>query len=114
MENNPDHSNNINLAKPNSADTRNKVRSTLRRKFGKHLGILLMNQNNLYKFWYLILFIEEDVQGGTIPYKNWKEQTLYKVVNWPLNIEFKDYVNLNSNERVEVLELLDSIRFEFQ
>ena len=54
------------------------------------------------------------MQGGTIPYKNWKEQTLYKVVNWPLNIEFKDYVNLNSNERVEVLELLDSIRFEFQ
>ena len=54
------------------------------------------------------------MQGGIIPYKNWKEQSLYKIVGWPSNIEFKDYVNLNCNERVEVLKSLDTIRFEFQ
>jgi hypothetical protein len=54
------------------------------------------------------------VQGVVIPYKNWKEQPLYKVAGWPLNIEFKDYTNLNCSERLEVLKSLDAIRFEFQ
>jgi hypothetical protein len=54
------------------------------------------------------------VQGKIIPYKNWKEQLLYKIVGWPLNVEFKDYANLNCNERVEVLKSLDNVRFEFQ
>ncbi len=57
---------------------------------------------------------EVDVQGGIIPYKNWKNQTLYKIIGWPLNVEFKDYTNLNSKERLEVLNSLNNIRFEFQ
>lgn len=55
-----------------------------------------------------------DVQGGIIPYKNWKNQTLYKIIGWPLNIEFKDYANLNSKERLEVLNTLNNISFTFQ
>ncbi len=54
------------------------------------------------------------MQGEIIPYKNWKDQPLYKIVGWPLNVDFKDYVNLNGNERLEVLKSIDAIRFEFQ
>ncbi|PKY55146.1 hypothetical protein RhiirA4_474419, partial [Rhizophagus irregularis] len=56
----------------------------------------------------------EDVQGGIIPYKNWKEQILYKIVGWPSDVEFKDYANLKSDERSKVLESLDNIKFGFQ
>ena len=54
------------------------------------------------------------MQGGMIPYKNWAEQPFYKIVGWPLNVEFKDYANLNSNERLEVLKSLDAIKFVCQ
>ncbi|CAB4436725.1 unnamed protein product [Rhizophagus irregularis] len=82
--------NDINYAKPNSRETRDKVRTILRKKF------------------------DEDVQGGIIPYKNWKEQILYKIVGWPSDVEFKDYANLKSDERSKVLESLDNIKFGFQ
>lgn len=54
------------------------------------------------------------MQGGLIPYKNWKNQSLYKIIGWPLNVEFKDYAYLNSKERLEVLNTLNNIRFAFK
>ncbi|GBB87754.1 hypothetical protein RclHR1_14240003 [Rhizophagus clarus] len=91
MEKSPSDSgllNDLNFAKPNSTDARDKVRAILKRKF--------------------------DVQGGIIPYKKWKNQTLYKVIGCPSNVEFKVYASLNSKERLEVLNSLDNIKFEFQ
>lgn len=53
------------------------------------------------------------MQGRIIPYKNWKEQNVYKIIGWPSDVEFKDYANLESDERSKVLESLDNIKFEF-
>ncbi|CAB5212216.1 unnamed protein product [Rhizophagus irregularis] len=78
----------INISKPNSIETRNKVRFILRQKF------------------------EQDVKGNNIPYKRWKTQTSYKVIGWPLDVEFQDYSNLKEEERIKVLDSLYNIRFE--
>ncbi|CAG8522694.1 uncharacterized protein OCT59_016969 [Rhizophagus irregularis] len=78
----------INISKPDSIETRNKVRFISQEMF------------------------EQGVKGNIIPYKRWKTQTPYKVIRWLLDVEFQDYSNLKEEERIKVLDSLYNIRFE--
>ncbi|CAB4389107.1 unnamed protein product [Rhizophagus irregularis] len=78
----------INISKPDSIETRNKVRFILQQMF------------------------EQGVKGNIILYKRWKTQTSYKVIRWLLDVEFQDYSNLKEEERIKVLDSLYNIRFE--
>ena len=41
-----------------------------------------------------------------------KYLNLYKVIEWPSDIEFQDYSKLKEEERTKVLKSLNNIRFE--
>jgi hypothetical protein len=64
----------IDINKANSKEVRNMVRKILKSKFG---------------MFYTLYFIEKDVKGTQIPYKNWDKQKKYDVKNWPSDVAFE-------------------------
>ncbi|PKK62121.1 hypothetical protein RhiirC2_855883 [Rhizophagus irregularis] len=87
-ENNKNVEIDIDINKVNSKDVRNNVRKLLKSKF------------------------EKDVNGTTIPYKNWITQKKYAIENWPDDVIFQDYGNIkNEKDRKKVLLALKDIKF---
>jgi len=69
--------------------------------------LLIWNLDLIY-----FIFIEKDVKGTQIPYKNWHIQEKYAVENWPNDVTFQDYNNIkNEKDKKKVLSALKDIKF---
>lgn len=63
---------------------------------------------------YEIVYLDKDLNlESYIPYSKWDESN-YGIINWPKDVEFRDYDKLESKYKIKVLDSLVNIKFYYK